>query len=41
MLSDTHGEIPIQVPEDVLLAIGAAVADYDPPPPHSGGWADG
>lgn len=28
ILSDTHGEIPIQVPEDVLLAISDAVAEY-------------
>ena len=28
ILSDTHGEIPIQVPEDVLLAISAAVEEW-------------
>ncbi|MDQ1305533.1 MAG: uroporphyrinogen decarboxylase [Actinomycetota bacterium] len=28
ILSDTHGEIPIQVPEDVLLAISDAVREF-------------
>lgn len=28
ILSDTHGEIPLQVPEDVLLAISDAVAEF-------------
>ena len=28
ILSDNHGEIPWQVPEDVLLAISAAVRDW-------------
>lgn len=37
ILSDTHGEIPIQVPEDVLLAITAAVAEFDPDPRHPDG----
>lgn len=33
IVSDTHGEIPMQVPADVLHAIVQTVADYRPQPP--------